>query len=136
MPDIGLTHIALSVYSLEKSIEFYKRFAAMQVVHSRPGVAWISDRTRPFVIVLSELSEGEVLIPLKPFAHLGVGIATRAEFEHLCDLARAEGCLIREPTDSGPPIGYWAFLRDPSGHTLEISFDQQVESVLRESKFN
>ena len=27
---------------------------------------------------------------------------------------------------AGPPVGYWAFLRDPDGHTLEVSFGQQV----------
>jgi len=38
MSDIGLTHIALPVHSIEESVVFYSRFAAMQVVHRRPGV--------------------------------------------------------------------------------------------------
>lgn len=35
MIDIGLTHIALPVSELEKSIEFYATYAQMQVVHRR-----------------------------------------------------------------------------------------------------
>jgi len=124
MSDIGLTHVALPVRSLTASIEFYERFANMHVVHRRPGVAWISDRTRPFVIVLMETS-GEVL-PLLPFAHLGVGVASRQEVDRLCQIARVQGCLVREAEDSGAPVGYWAFLRDPDGHTLEVAFGQEV----------
>src|SRR5437899_8056005 len=124
MSDIGLTHIALPVHSLTESIAFYERFANMHVVHSRPGVAWLSDRTRPFAIVLME-SSAEVR-PLLPYAHLGVGVASRQEVDRLCQLARAQGCLVREPQDSGPPVGYWAFLRDPDGHTLEIAYGQEL----------
>jgi lactoylglutathione lyase len=124
MSDIGLTHVALPVRSLAASIEFYERFANMHVVHRRPGVAWVSDRTRPFAIVLMETS-GEVM-PLLPFAHLGVGVASRKEVDRLCQIAKAQGCLVREAEDSGAPVGYWAFLRDPDGHTLEVAHGQEL----------
>jgi catechol 2,3-dioxygenase-like lactoylglutathione lyase family enzyme len=35
MIDIGLTHIALPVSNLDRSIAFYARYADMQVVHRR-----------------------------------------------------------------------------------------------------
>lgn len=40
--------------------------------------------------------------------------------------ARAEGRLRMGPTESGYPVGYWALLSDPDGHTLELSFGQEV----------
>lgn len=125
MVDIGLAHIALPVRSLAASIAFYARFANMQVVHSRLGVAWISDGTRPFAIVLLE-STAETIPLLLPYAHLGVGVASRAEVDRLCQLARDAQCLVSEPEDSGPPVGYWALLRDPDGHTLELAYGQAV----------
>lgn len=130
MIDVGLTHVALQVTDVERSIAFYSRYAAMQVVHRRADeadgreVVWLSDRTRPFVIVLAE--SREVGAVLTPFAHLGVGCASRGEVDRLCEEARREGLLLRGPTDSGPPVGYWAFLRDPDGHTLELSFGQEI----------
>ena len=127
--DVGLTHIALVVSDIERSIAFYERYAHMRVVHRRDEpdgstIAWVSDLTRPFAIVLAHGPRREV--GLGPFAHLGVGCASRAEVDRLAALARAEGCLRSGPKDWGPPIGYVALLRDPDGHTLELSFGQEV----------
>jgi catechol 2,3-dioxygenase-like lactoylglutathione lyase family enzyme len=103
----------------------------MRVMHSRPSVVWLGDGTRPFVIVLVETEE--VTDPLRPFAHLGVGCATRDDVDRLCEKARTEGILIGGPNDSGPPVGYWAFLRDPDGHTLELSHGQEVGLAVAEA---
>ena len=124
MSDVGLTHIALAVRSLADSIAFYGTYANMHVVHRRPNVVWLSDGTRAFAVVL--LETGDAVKPLLPPAHLGVGVPSRAEVDRLCDLARRGGCLLRAAEDSGPPVGYWALIRDPDGHTLEIAHGQDV----------
>lgn len=124
MSDLGLTHVALPVRSLDASVAFYARYANMHPVHRRPRVVWISDRTRPFAVVLIETAAE--IKPLLPAAHLGVGVASREEVDRLCQLAREEGTLLRDPQDSGPPVGYWALLRDPDGHTLELAYGQEL----------
>ncbi len=130
MIDIGLTHIALPASNIERSIEFYSTYAGMQVVHRRidqeAGVAvvWLTDSTRPFVIVLIQTNSVHPI--LSPFAHLGVGCKSREDMDSLCQKAASEGVLVESPKDSGYPIGYWAFLRDPDGHTLELSYGQEV----------
>ncbi len=128
MHDVGLTHVALSASDLDASVAFWSRYARMQVVHSRKGVVWLSDKTRPFVIVLVEVAA--VQNPLRPIAHLGVGCASREEVDRLAALADKDGCLVDGPYDAGPPVGYWAFIRDPDGHTLELSFGQEVGLVV------
>jgi len=124
MYDIGLTHVALTAANLEASIAFYAKYARMQVVCRRPRTIWLCDRTRPFVMVCLEVPRVEHA--LRPLAHLGVGCQDREEVARLCDLARSEGCLIEAPVDLGPPIGYRGFMRDPDGHTLEVSFGQEI----------
>jgi catechol 2,3-dioxygenase-like lactoylglutathione lyase family enzyme len=130
--------VALPVTSLDASIEFYSSYAGMRVVHRRPEVVWLSDGTRPFVVVLMWLSDGtrpfvvvlieteKVTHPLRPFAHLGIACESREAVDRLCQRARAENRLLEGPADHGPPVGYWAFLRDPDGHTLEVSHGQEV----------
>ena len=98
MSDLGLTHVALPVRSLAESLSFYARYAALEVVHERKDqatggrIAWLSDRTRPFVVVLIEVPE--VKHPLLPIAHLGVGCATRGDVDRLAEQARAEGRAV------------------------------------------
>jgi len=134
MPDVGLTHIALTVTDVDRAIAFYAKYARMHVVHRRVDgdsgrtVVWISDGTRPFAIVL--IAATPVHAVLAPWTHLGVACADRAEVDRLCEEARRDGVLVDGPADSGPPVGYWAFLRDPDGHTLELSFGQEVERTV------
>ena len=128
MSDIGLTHIALPVRSLDASVAFYQTYAGMRVVHRREGVVWISDLTRPFAIVLIETSS-EVK-PLLPMAHLGVGVISEVEVDRLSSLARQNNCLVRAPEQSGPPVGYWALFCDPDGHTLEVAHGQELALVV------
>ena len=103
MPDAGFTHIALPVTDLDATIAFYFRCAQMKVVHRRTQqqipereIAWLSDLTRPFVLVLAESPDVEH--PLGPFAHLGVACASRDEVDRLCELARVEGRLRDAPS--------------------------------------
>lgn len=131
MPDAGFTHIALPVTNLDASVGFYARYANFVVVHRRRQqdrsdleVAWLSDRTRPFVLVLAEMDA--VAAPLGPFAHLGVACESKEEMDRLCAIARDEGVLREEPRDYDGPAGYLAMLSDPDGHTLELSFGQET----------
>jgi catechol 2,3-dioxygenase-like lactoylglutathione lyase family enzyme len=94
-------------------------------------VAWLSDTTRPFVVVLSERSQ--VDHPLVPPAHLGVACASREDVDRLCALARGQGRLLNGPRDAGPPIGYVAAICDPDGHTLEVSFGQEVGLTVQQA---
>ncbi|WP_421670378.1 VOC family protein [Rahnella sp. EDr1-12] len=133
--DIGLSHIAFAVKDLDASIRFYQQFADMKVVHRRTDarpVAWLSDMTRHFAIVLAEDPENTDT-RLGPFGHLGVACASREAMDARLAEARTAGVLRQEPTDSGAPVGYWAFLDDPDGNTLELSYGQEI-GYLIESK--
>ena len=138
MRDIGLTHVAFSVRDLEASLDFYAVYAGLKPVHRRTSpdgdvrVAWVTDFTRPFVLVLIE-KPGLNDTPLGPFGHLGVACASRAEVDRLAALARTQGILRSEPTDSGPPVGYWANLRDPDGNTVELAHGQHIAFTLEEA---
>jgi len=133
--DHGITHVALPVTDLSASLDFYGRYARMQVVHRRTdadsgtSVAWISDLTRPFVLVLIEVPALDTKRDGGlggAYCHIGLGVASREEVDDLCRGARAEQRTVLGPTDSGPPVGYWAYIVDPDGHNLEISFGQEV----------
>jgi catechol 2,3-dioxygenase-like lactoylglutathione lyase family enzyme len=128
-PDTGLTHVALPVLDAQRSTDFYARFANMKVVHRRvdpdsgASVVWLSDLSRPFVVVLIETAVSHTL---GGFAHLGVGLADRDQVDAACTEARQAGHAVLGPLDDGPPVGYWAIIEDPDGHNLEVSYGQEV----------
>lgn len=136
--DVGWTHVALKVADADRSVDFYQRFAQMQVVHRRSDadgatVVWLSDLTRPFVLVL--IARGAVPEhAVSSIAHLGIGCESREALDRFAAQAAAEGCLRGGPTDSGYPIGYWAMLSDPDGYALELSFGQEVALTVNQSK--
>jgi catechol 2,3-dioxygenase-like lactoylglutathione lyase family enzyme len=136
--DRGLTHIALQVSDLDASLAFYERYAGLRVVHERTDrdsggrVAWITDGTRPFVVVLIE--SAHVGHPLGGFGHLGVGCPARDDVDRLLDAAAAEGRSTIGPFDEGYPVGYYGFVVDPDGHNLEVSFGQEVALTVAAAK--
>jgi catechol 2,3-dioxygenase-like lactoylglutathione lyase family enzyme len=127
--DVGLSHVALPVADAAASAAFYARFADLQVVHRRvdpdsgAAVMWLSDLTRPFVVVVIETAVSHTL---GGYAHLGVGCTDRAQVDARISVARAAGHAVLGPFDDGPPVGYWAIVTDPDGHNLELSFGQEV----------
>lgn len=130
--DIGFTHVAFVVKDIDKSIAFYERYAGMRVIHRRePGVpqarkvAWLSDQTRPFALVLVQ-ADKVTDTPLGNFGHLGVACASREAIDQKIQMARAEGVLRKEPEQADDPVGYYVFFADPDGNTLELSFGQRV----------
>jgi catechol 2,3-dioxygenase-like lactoylglutathione lyase family enzyme len=128
--DLGFTHVALSVTDVAVSVDFLRRYAGMEIVHDRSDpesghrVVWVSDGTRPFVVVL--IQQGAVSHVLGGAAHLGIGCESRAEVDRRCDDARGEGRTVLGPFDSGYPVGYWAIIIGPDGHNLELSHGQEV----------
>lgn len=134
MPDIGLTHVALAVADLDRSLDFYATYGGFHTVHRRVDpstgheVAWITDGTRPFVVVLMAIGmDGP---PLGGANHLGVGLPSRAAVDDVVARARTEGRPVLGPFDEGPPVGYWAVVVDPDGHNLEVAHGQEVGLVV------
>src|SRR3546814_9480483 len=109
--DLGFTHIALVVADMEASLAFYADYANMHVVHRRNGqgrgdvVAWISDGTRPFVIVLIQ-QPGLKDRPLGPIGHLGVARSEEhtSELQSLMRISYAVFCLTKKNKHNIPSI--------------------------------
>jgi catechol 2,3-dioxygenase-like lactoylglutathione lyase family enzyme len=128
-----LTHIALGVRDLDRTIDFYRRHAQLHVVHDRTDrggtrVVWLSERPDhpTFVLVCFEVA-GPVPPAPSTLQHLGFALASREEVDAAAAAARREGVLELEPADGGPVVGYFCLVRDPDGNAVEFSHGQPID---------
>ena len=127
-----LTHVALWTHQMDRSIDFYRKYCGLEVVHerSKPGsgrVAWISENNKKprFVIVLIE--KPFTNSAPNAFAHFGFSCGSRADVDALAEDARIEGILAMEPRDAGPIVGYHCVVNDPDGNPVEFSYGQSID---------
>jgi catechol 2,3-dioxygenase-like lactoylglutathione lyase family enzyme len=127
-----LTHLALGVSDLARTIDFYRRHAKLHVVHDRRDgharVVWLSERAEEpdFVLVLFEVHADPAVAP-STLQHLGFAVASRAEVDAAAEAGRREGILMIPPTDAGPVVGYFCIVRDPDGNQVEFSHGQPID---------
>lgn len=141
MPGPLLTHLALHVADLDRSIHFYTRIAGMALVHQRDDretnqrTAWVSspagEGAGDFVIVLlcgdpSLFGGARPQVPIGPLSHLGFAVDTREDVDRIAERAREAGILLREPEYVNEVVSYICFVRDPDGHSVEFSHGQTL----------
>lgn len=126
-----LTHLALGVQNLDRTIAFYRKHVRLHVVHERIDhgmrVVWLAEReTHPdFVLVLFEVPADPARGP-GTLQHLGFAVASRGEVDAAAAAGRADGVLTLEPTYAGPIVGYFCILEDPDGNPVEFSHGQPI----------
>jgi catechol 2,3-dioxygenase-like lactoylglutathione lyase family enzyme len=150
-PTSVLTHIALPVRDLEATLDFYRRYTTMEVIHERQDeetglrTAWLAnpgDRTDAgdelgiqaarFVVVLicgslptkitGDIKEEYGF--LTSISHLGISCDTRDDVDRIAAMAKEEGCLLLGPMYRNPVVGYICIVTDPDGNNIEFSVEQ------------
>ncbi len=140
-----LTHLALRVRDVERSIEWYERYTPMRLLRRFSddyGIGvWMADPElgdAPFVLVLSQFSpENDPFsfappTVLGPYAHLGFELPNRDAVTEIAAMAESEGVLTYPMTEMPPPIGLICFVEDPDGNTVEFSYDQGTYAIWEE----
>ncbi|MBW2940024.1 VOC family protein [Zhongshania aquimaris] len=127
----SLTHIAMHVQDLAACVDFYHRYAEMNIVHERPHhngkVIWMAEhgREKEFILVLLPGGPGRAQSD-SDFSHLGFAVASSDAVDSIADRARADGILVWETREEDYPVGYYCGLRDPDGNFVEFSYGQPL----------
>ena len=137
-----LTHLALRVGDMERSVDWYESYTPLRVLKrfsDEFGVGvWLADpadRACPFVLVLSQFDPDKdpfgfaPATVLGPYAHIGFELNSRDAVEEVAARAATEGSLTYPVTQMEPPIGYICFVEDPDGNTVEFSYDQGTYAI-------
>jgi lactoylglutathione lyase len=122
------THVVLKVSDLDRSVAFYRRYCALEVVRDgRPAghTVWLAPARRdggpPAFVLVLYLTEIDCRID-----HIGFQCEAREDIDRLADEGRRLGILAEPPFDGGGDIGYVTMFRDPDGHLVEFTFGQPI----------
>jgi catechol 2,3-dioxygenase-like lactoylglutathione lyase family enzyme len=123
-----LTHLGLPVTNLDTSVAFYEKWAGMKVqehLKDPMGItgARLAQKSGGFILSLLQLP---MPMPMPGVMHLGFNCGSKAEVDKVAADAKKEGILASGPIDSGPDLGYQAYISDPDGNNLEFAFGQKV----------
>lgn len=150
-PTSLLTHIALPVRDIDATLDFYRRYTTLDVIHERHDdetglrTAWLAnpgDKTSggdelgvqaaTFVIVLicgslptkitGDIKEEYGF--LRSISHLGISCETREAVDAIAAKAADDGCLLLGPMYRNPVVGYICIVTDPDGNNIEFSVEQ------------
>lgn len=127
-----LTHIALFVADVGRTVEFYSKFVGLHIVHDRVDdgvrVVWLSEQERNphFVIVAIQMQPAKSDDP-PHMAHFGYDLPSRIAVDEMAKRAEAHGVLVQGPVDAGRIVGYFCMLRDPDGNLVEFSHGQPID---------
>ena len=103
-PPAVMTHVAVRTTKIDESVDFYRRYAGLHIVHEREDdgirVVWLSHRREDpdFVFVLLEM-------PHEPNAepgatdHFGLAVESREQVDRIAELARSEGMDDWRPSE-------------------------------------
>jgi lactoylglutathione lyase len=143
-PESLFTHIALPVRDLDATLEFYRNYTTLELIHERTDPetglrsVWLAnsrdktDEAARFVLVLicgalpSQIT-GDIKEEygfLTSISHLGISLNTRDEVDRIAEKARADDILVLGPRYMNPVVGYICIVRDPDGNQLEFSVEQ------------
>ena len=141
---VSLSHLAIPVLDVEKSIAFYEKYMEMRVVKRRvnPENVWMADGIRPFHLVLLAADKSDIADPVRTgptdyhnaklshpilaSMHIGFTCSSCSQVKRLAEMAKEEGILENGPCEEKWPGGYCAYISDPSGHSVEISYNQEA----------
>jgi catechol 2,3-dioxygenase-like lactoylglutathione lyase family enzyme len=124
--------VALHVRDVAATVEFYRAFAGLHVVHDRVDgdvrVVWLSERAEEpdFVIVALGFAPTPEAQP-SHLAHFGYDLPSRAAVDEIAARGERAGLLVQGPLDAGPIVGYYCMLRDPDGNLVEFSHGQPID---------
>jgi len=143
-PTSLLTHIAMPVRDLDKTLAFYERYTTLVNIHERldPQTdmrsVWlankedVTDAAARFVIVLicgklPTAVTGDIKEEygfLRSISHLGISLDSRDDVDRVAAMAKEEGCLLLGPMYRNEVVGYICIVTDPDGNNVEFSVEQ------------
>jgi catechol 2,3-dioxygenase-like lactoylglutathione lyase family enzyme len=117
----GLTHLAIAVRDIERTLRFYQDVFDMQVMYHEHGIIQLTTPGCHDIIVFEEKMENQVGTS-GGIAHFGFRLRKPADVEEMNKKIIDAGGTILEKGEFVPGSPY-IFFKDPDNYTVEIWYE-------------
>jgi catechol 2,3-dioxygenase-like lactoylglutathione lyase family enzyme len=117
----GLTHVALKVKDLDRTIKFYRHIFNVKVMYLTPTFAQVTTPGANDIIVF-EKSKSTAIGKTGGLAHIGFRLQRAADIELIIKRILEAGGVIKEKGEFIPGSPY-VFFYDPDGYEIEVWYE-------------
>lgn len=118
----GLTHFAIKVRNVTRTLEFYKKIFEVNVMYQSPG--WIQVQTPGSDdILVFEESRSASVGQSGGIVHFGFRLRKPDDITEMVERVKSAGGTIKEQGEFLPGSPY-VFFYDPDGYEVEIWFEK------------
>jgi catechol 2,3-dioxygenase-like lactoylglutathione lyase family enzyme len=118
----GLTHTALPVADLDRSIKFYAALIGAEVRFRNDGGADIGTPGCNDVISLQQAKDGDAIGEMGALGHIGFRLQQPEDLAVLAEAVEAAGGTVSDTGHFTPDEPY-VFARDPDGYVIELWYE-------------
>jgi catechol 2,3-dioxygenase-like lactoylglutathione lyase family enzyme len=117
----GLTHIALKVKDIERTLKFYQHIFNVAVTYRKQNFAQVSTPGSNDIIVF-EKSKSSAIGSTGGIAHFGFRLKEAADIDPIIKKITEAGGTIKEKGEfvAGEP---YVFFNDPDGYEIEVWYE-------------
>ena len=117
----GLTHLAIAVRDLDRTLRFYQQVFDMQVMYHEKEMIQLTTPGCDDILVF-EKSQDQSIGNSGSIAHFGFRLREASKIEELFQRVVNAGGAILEKGEFVPGSPY-IFFKDPDGYTVEVWFE-------------
>jgi predicted enzyme related to lactoylglutathione lyase len=117
----GLTHLAIAVNDVERTMKFYQQVFEMQVMYHEKGFVQLTTPECHDILVFEEKKD-QLIGQTGGIAHFGFRLKDPADVEEIADKVIDAGGIIIDKGEFVPGSPY-VFFKDPDGYEVEVWYE-------------
>ena len=117
----GLTHIAIAVEDIERTLQFYQHVFDMEVMYHEKKMIQLTTPGCHDILVFEE-NANQQIGESGGIAHFGFRLRKAVDIKEINQIIREAGGTIIENGEFVPGSPY-IFFKDPDGYTVEVWYE-------------
>jgi catechol-2,3-dioxygenase len=119
----GLTHLAIAVADLDRTLQFYQHVFGMEVMYHEPDMIQLTTPGSNDILVFEKSKDKQLIGRSAGIAHFGFRLRTKDGIKTITDKLKQVNAVVVDEGEFVPGSPY-IFFKDPDGYTIEVWYEK------------